>query len=239
MQKSKLNSIIFSLKEFILNLAFPRKCVGCGQEGAWICEKCEKKIVTVKSPTCPICNKLTKNGHFCSRHRKDKALTGIIVAAYYREGPLKEAIHFFKYRYIREIADLLADLVIERLKLGFPYGDLVIIAAPLHRSREAMRGYNQAELLAKRVSKDYDIELVSDAVRRVMNNRPQVEMTGEERRKNIKGVFAMGLGIERVKNKTVLIVDDITTTGATLNEIALVLKKAGAKHVWGLVVAKG
>ncbi|MCL5794921.1 MAG: double zinc ribbon domain-containing protein, partial [Patescibacteria group bacterium] len=79
--------------DFLLDLLFPKYCVGCGQEGVWICQKCQKKIVLVSSPTCPVCKKLTKAGKFCADCRKKSFLSGLIVAAYYQEGPLKEAIH--------------------------------------------------------------------------------------------------------------------------------------------------
>jgi len=233
------NSIYLACKEFFLNIIFPRKCVGCGQEGAWICEGCRAKIVMVKSPTCPICHKLTKNGHFCSRHRRGKALTGIISVAYLDQGPLKELIHYFKYRNIRELTDFLAELMMERLKLGFPYGDLLIVPVPLHPARQAMRGYNQAELLANKIGEYYDIESANDLVRRIKNNKPQVELKAKERWQNVQGVFNLCQGIERIKGKTVLLVDDITTTGATLNEIGRLLRKKGARQIWGLVMAKG
>ncbi len=228
------------MKEYLnklYDLIFPKKCVGCGKEGFWLCKKCSKKIVQVKVPFCPYCYKLTRMGQYCSRCRRYSHLTGVIIAAHY-ENPLKEAIHKFKYDRIKELAEPLSELLIARLQLGFPRGDLVLVPVSLAQSRERERGFNQAKILAERTGPEFDIPLLSGALVRTKDRPAQIELKGRERRENVKGIFAVRGDIEQVKNKTILLVDDVFTTGATLNEAAKVLKRAGARNIWGLVIAK-
>src|SRR4030043_1525894 len=141
------------LKDVVLDLLFPKKCVGCGKEGTWFCDQCLEKIVLVKAPSCPFCNRLTPMGHFCSRCRGRTSLTGVITAAHYEEGPLREAIHTFKYNRVKDLAQDLANILAMRLEDGFPNGRLILVRGPLHRARIAERGFNQAGELAKLISK--------------------------------------------------------------------------------------
>ena len=227
-----------SFLNFIYDLIFPKKCVGCDKEGFWLCEKCFKKIIIIKSPFCPYCYKLTPQGQYCLRCRPRHNLTGVIITAHYEE-PLKEAIHRFKYDKVRDLAEPLSELMILRLEEGFPQGDFVLVPIPLSRQRDAERGFNQAGLLADKVGEAFEIPVLNRVLKKVKDVRPQMELKRRERLENIKGAFGLGRGARKVKNKTVLLVDDVFTTGATLNEAGLVLKKAGAKNVWGLVLAKG
>jgi len=116
-------------------------------------------------------------------------------------------------------------------------GDLVIVPVPLHSRKQRVRGFNQAEFLARSVSKKLDIP-GGLALKRHINTRSQVELSGRERRKNLeKAFFCQDQGL--VAKKTVILIDDVSTTGTTLEECAKVLRTAGARQVWGLVVARG
>ena len=229
---------ISKFTNFFYDLIFPKKCVGCGEDGSWLCEKCFQKIVIIKAPFCPFCHRLTPLGQYCSRCRAKHNLSGVIIAAHY-ENPLKEAIHKFKFDKIKELAEPLSELMILRLEEGFPAGDLVLVSIPLSREREAERGFNQAQVLAKKLAEVFEIPLLVLALKKIKDVLPQMKLKRSERLANIKGVFGLGKESGKVKNKTVLLVDDVMTTGATLNEAARVLKKAGARRVWGLVLAKG
>lgn len=226
-----------TIKDFILDLFFPKKCVGCGQEGSWFCQKCFGKIIFVKSPTCPSCNKLTSMGQYCSRCRPRTSLTGVITAAYFKEGPLREAIHNFKYNKIRDLARPLADILGQRLSEGFPSGRLGLFSVPLHPTRLSERGFNQAEEIAKLIAADFGIDIVPGLVRHRATDT-QIKKERLKRIKNVIGSFRFEGDKNDIKNKTVLIVDDVFTTGATLSECAKVLREAGARQVWGLVLAK-
>lgn len=225
--------------DFFLDLVFPKYCVGCAQEGFWICSDCKKQIVLVKQPTCPTCHRLTKKGRFCPKCRKKSYLTGVLVAAYYQEGPLKEAIHTFKYEGVYDLKNDLGDLLAKKItQAKFPKST-IIIPIPLHRQRRAMRGYNQAELLAQVVCDHFPYQMTKNILARKKTKYTQVELSGKARRKNVRGIFAYIGKKNLLKNKIIILVDDIYTTGTTLEECARVLRRdAGAKQIWGLVLAK-
>lgn len=244
-------------KTIFLDLLFPKHCVNCGREGATVCLNCAQKIIPVVSQVCPECGKLEASSMYHEACRKGKYLKGIITSAYFEEGPIREMIHNFKYNGVVELGEPLAGLMVKALKENFKIQisncksisklktskfdignwEFVITFVPLHWRRQAQRGYNQAEILARAVGEKMNIDVINLLTKNRSTKR-QAELTGSNRRKNLGGVFIAQPGI-RIKNKRIIIVDDVTTTGSTLNECAHVLKKAGAKEVWGLVVARG
>ncbi|MEK9155852.1 MAG: ComF family protein [Patescibacteria group bacterium] len=226
-------------RDLFLDIFFPRLCVGCGREGSHLCFDCAGTIDKFKTPTCPECGRITKFGQYCPacKARTATALTGLIIAARYESGPTKEMIHQLKYSGITELAPLLGELIFERIKDHLPYGQIVIVPVPLHKKREAQRGFNQSELLARYLSDRLGFP-GGAALMRTEDTRSQVELSGEERRENLRGKFAIA-DAELVSGKTVLLVDDVMTTGSTLNECAKVLRRAGARQVWGTVIARG
>lgn len=242
---NKIYNLILITYNFILDLLFPKYCLGCGREGFWICPSCQKKIVFIQKPTCPLCNRLTSRGQFCPRCRPHSYLTGLLVAAYYKEGPLKEAIHTFKYEGVFDLAKDLGQLLIARLSLKTPQGwhkeGTLIIPVPLPKKRQAQRGFNQAEFLARQLAMVNSkwLLLINRLIRHKATKKTQVELSGKARRENVQGVFSWRGEPDELKGKTILLVDDIYTTGATLQECAKVLRQqAGARQVWGVVLAK-
>ena len=231
--------IIFKkAKKYLLNLIYPKKCVECGKWGIWLCKKCAKSITLIKTPFCPYCKKLTTLGQFCPRCRQKVALNGVIAAGYYK-GALKELVHKFKYDRLTSLLPIIMVFVNERLELGFPQGDLVLVPIPLHKSRLYERGFNQSELLAKKISQYYGIKEI-DCLERVKKTESQIGLNREERQKNLEKAFKIKnrFHIKQIRNKTVLLVDDVATSCTTLNQAAIELKKYKVKYVWGLVVAK-
>lgn len=260
----KLFTLNFKL--LVLDFLFPKYCVNCGSEGDWVCFKCAQNIIPVVSQVCPECEKLSLTGEYHQNCRKGKNLKGIICSTYFREGPIREMIHNLKYNGVSELVKPLAERMgkalkeniqlpiinnqsnsnnqnkkIEKLKIGHlldvGYCDLVITFVPMHNSRKATRGYNHAELLAKQIGKNLNI-CVRDLLIKKTKTRRQAELSGSARRKNLSGSFLLKSDT-CIKNCKIIIVDDVTTTGSTLNECAGVLRKAGAKEIWGLVVARG
>lgn len=190
------------------------------------------------TPTCAKCGKITQFGQYCSacKQKIETNLAGLIVAASYDAGPVKEMIHHLKYSGFSEFVDLLVELIYQRLLNKLPKGNIEVVPVPLHRSRESMRGFNQAELIARQLSKKLNLT-GGNFLRRTKNTEPQVTLSGQKRRENLINSFICEEPKE-VEGKTILLIDDVTTTGTTLNECARVLKDAGAKSVWGVVVAK-
>jgi ComF family protein len=232
----KLNKNLSSFYNFLLDLIFPKYCVGCGKEGVWLCKDCKEKIIYIKNPTCPSCNRLTSNGKFCNRCRSDSYLTGVIVAAYYNEGPLKEAIHNYKYNLIFDLKHELSDILSETLNKRWNK-KAYLVPVPLHKKRKAERGFNQSELLTEEICKKFNFILIKNKLVRKKYTTQQVKLSGKKRRQNMIGAFGW-IGGKEIKNKTIILVDDVYTTGATLQECAKMLRLAGAREIWALVLAK-
>jgi len=228
--------LIFS---FFLEIFFPKRCVDCGKPAEhFVCSDCIKSIEKVKTSICPDCGKISQFGKYCQNYKKKNGiyLTGLIVAARYEIGPIKEMVHHLKYTGITSLAELLGELMAERLEREIFKGKIVVVPVPLHRKREFTRGFNQAELLARYISERLNIP-GGLALIRTKNTPSQVTLSGNLRKTNLINVFKCD-DIELITGKTVLLIDDVTTTGSTLNECAKVLKQNGAKNVFGVVVAR-
>lgn len=239
LEKKKLAPISRVCKQilhFSLDIIYPRFCIGCGDEGSWLCAKCKNETIAIQMQTCPSCNKLSDNGLYCLKCRDDKHLNGVIVADYYEEGPTKELIHNFKYNHILELKKYLGGRLIKALTKSGIQCDFITFA-PLHYRRLATRGYNQSEELASEVALKTKVP-IKNLLIKIKNTKRQVGLKSEARKSNLSGVFKL-TNKNLIRGKKIIIVDDILTTGTTLNECAKVLKEAGAKKVWGLVLAKG
>lgn len=228
-----------AIREILLDSIFPKYCVGCGQIDTYLCDQCKEKIVFIQSPTCPNCGKLSPKGKFCKTCRPKVDLTGVIIAAHYEEGPLKEAIHTFKYDFVFDLHKELSTFLAEALIKNNFKKNYLITFVPLHRARENWRGFNQSKLLAREVSLMLNFEFIEGVLKKKINTKVQVELKRRERLKNVEDSFeANARYVDKIKRKRIILVDDIITTGATLNECAKVLRNIGAKEVWGLVLGK-
>lgn len=212
--------------EFILDLLFPIRCLGCGQEREFICSTCFEEIPLNKEP--PLIS-------------QEPTLAGLMVASDYDYPLVKQAIHRYKYDFVKDLAKPLGQLMIKKLtatlyRKGTPF---ILIPVPLHKKRLRWRGFNQAELLAEVISQEIKIPLISNLLVRARHDLPQVQIkSSQERKENIKHAFKLRHGLD-LENKTIILVDDVSTTGATLEECAKVLKPLQPKQIWGLVVARG
>lgn len=190
----------------------------------------------LKAQTCPRCNRITRRGNYCgARCKRESNLSGIIIGAYY-EGPLKDAVWHLKYHHIKGLAEILGNIVSQNLKQNLPHKRVILMPVPIHSARERERGYNQAELLARWLSGKCKLRYMNRGLRKIKNTKTQVELSGRQRRRNLSGAFLYkGQNIE---GKTIILIDDITTTHTTLEECARVLKLRGARAVWGFVLAR-
>ncbi len=222
-----------SLARSALDLLLPLHCVGCRWEGEVICARCIEGLRRLEQPFCDTCAQPNVNGRcqWCLEH--PSKIDGI-RAPYLFEGPLREAVHRLKYRGWRVAAPVLGGLLagyLEHHKL--PGG--VLVPVPLHPRRLRSRGYNQSHLLAKEIGKLLDLPVREDLLKRAKDSPPQVEArSSEQRRANVAGSFK-ATGVEGL---SILLVDDVATTGSTLMACAAALKEAGAASVWGLVLAR-
>jgi len=229
---------------FILDLFSPKFCFSCRKEGTYLCNDCRAYLEILQEQYC-LCKEPTILLKKCQRCRTKK-LDGLYFAVPYQKPLIKKLIQYFKYEpFIKELAKTLALLIIEHFLLlekrpGFLHSKAGFILAPipLDEKRLKWRGFNQAEELGKELSKFLNIPLFSDCLIKIKKAVPQVELSDENRRENIKGAFACQKS-EKVKGKEILLVDDVYTTGSTMEECAKVLKEAGAKKVIGIVIARG
>lgn len=169
------------------------------------------------------------------------SLSGLFCATSYEDRFAQRLIHAFKYPpFLRDLAKPLALCIIAHLALlNKPiYPPDVICPIPLHKKRLRWRGYNHAEELAKQLGQAFSLPVVADALIRIKHTAPQANLGREERLKNMKGVFEVR-NPQKIAAKNILLVDDVYTTGATMEECARILKKAGAARVFGAAVARG
>jgi len=231
------------IHRFILDVLFPVTCLGCGKEGTWLCETCLALLPLEDEHVCPICEKMvTPSGRTCFACRKKSSLDGLLAAFSYDRDLVRHAVHHYKYRFIPELhVPLGCWLAASLLQSDLPVPDL-IIPVPLHPRRLRWRGFNQSQLLAHAISDQltpgFPVPVCPDVLQRQRYTLPQMGIKDKsQRRCNIEGAFAFSPGAE-VQNKSILLVDDIATTGATIFECARILKEAGAKQVWAVVIAR-
>jgi ComF family protein len=224
----------------VLGIFFPKKCVGCKKLGAYICTNCFAGIKMQTSSICGVCGRYAVDGLTHPRCRGRYTIDGTSAALVYR-GIVKKLVYQYKFApHLFDLSEILCDFLyesaIQQESLEeYLRPSCVITSVPLYRSRHLARGYNQSELLAKNLAKRVGVRCIN-ASYKVKDTSSQVGKTEQERRDSIKGAIV----VRKVDMpKRILIIDDVLTSGATMNEMAKVLKKNGAKYVWGLALAHG
>lgn len=232
----------------LLDILFPPLCIGCKKyigdvKNVLICQRCLESIKTNNSFFCPVCKLRLPQARQICKHKELKRHPYILAAASnYDNQTLQNLIHYFKYKKLEAIAPILGDLLTKYLNsLSLkPYTlnfSTIIVPIPLHFKRKIERGYNQSELLAQIVSAKFNIPL-ANALRRTQNNPPQARAKNYvERQKNLSGIFSVS-DPEVIKNKNIILIDDVYTSGATIAEASRVLKQNNARKIIALVVAK-
>jgi ComF family protein len=211
--------------------------VACREEGEWFCQSCSQKIIPNKKQFCPICWTENLGGRTC-QNCENSELDGLRVAASYQKNPeLARAIQTLKYKFSENLAKNLGEILARSISQKNYQAERVIIPIPLHKKRLRWRGFNQAELLSKTVARNLDLPIEQSLIR-IKNTSQQAKLSRSERILNLKDAFELDSNFS-AQNKTILLVDDVASTGTTLLEAAKILKKNGAKEVWGLVLARG
>jgi len=211
----------------ISNFLFPKECVGCNSLGTWACSDCLENIPVRASIEQP-------------RVRHQDYIDKIYVASFYSNKTLQQIIDLYKYHYREELAAALSQLLFKFInanKLKNKWRNVHLLALPLHRRRFLERGFNQSYLLADRLAKRYGWPIIDDNLIRTSYTKHQTLLNHDARQANIKGVFSVNKTNDLI-GKRILLIDDVVTTGASLNEAARVLRLAGAVKIWGLVLAK-
>lgn len=241
-------SHVFRLRDFFIDILFPIECLRCKKEGAWICENCYQELEKNYFQYCLNCKEKNDYGKICEKCEDDFYIDGILIAGNYQDKLLSQAIKTFKYKFVKNLSihlgKFLSEFLFEQIikerekKPEFIKNikDTIIIPVPLHKKRLNWRGFNQSEELAKILAKKFSLE-ISTELKRIRHKKPQTQLKKQKRKENIKNCFAWSG--EKIQNKNIILIDDVTTTGSTLNECAKILKENGVDEVWGLVLANG
>jgi ComF family protein len=215
---------------------FPRRCVGCGKIGAFICPECLKKLPRLLPPLCPNCGKPQASGIVCPDCRRRQTEIDGISAPFRFDEVIRKAIYELKYRNLKAISPCLAELLADYLRSN-PLDGNALTYVPLHPRRLRERGYNQSRLLAGELSRRIALPVIEDCLIRVKQAQPQVRAHDvQERQRNVADAFVCR--DEKVNGKQLILIDDVCTSGATLESCAVALKSKGVASVWGLTLAR-
>lgn len=231
--------VLTKIKNIVLDILFPPICLNCqkniGGGNKSICENCFSSIKINNTLFCPVCRaRLAENKKIC--HFNGQYL--LAAAGNYDDPALKNLIHYFKYKSFQNLAPILGEILLKyiedcRLKIE----NFIVVPIPLHPRRQRERGFNQAKILAEIAAKNFDLDLI-EPLKRVKYTKPQSQIkNNESRQSNVFNCFQIE-NRESVKGKRIILVDDVFTSGATINEAVKVLKINGAKQIIVLVLAK-
>lgn len=202
-----------------------------------MCASCEQKIIAIKKPTCIKCQKLNPSG-ICHLCKKDLPITKSIIYGYHRDPILRELIHHLKYEGLIGIGQILSDFIINTLEQNPLPKNSILVPIPLNKWRLQGRGFNQSQLIAQKIADHFGLEINNSLLIRQKNTKPQIGLTYKDRQKNMKDAFRLNPKIQ-IPTGTIVLVDDVVTTGSTVGECAKVLRQAGVKRVWLIALAHG
>jgi len=208
--------------------------VSCSVFGTYLCRACGEKILPVSYLICPVCERAAIGGFTHPGCKTRYSLDGLI-SLYTYEGPIRAALKRLKYKpYLADLAEVLVRL--GKSELGRSFANFAVVPVPLHPQRQRERGFNQATLIGRAVARQLSLIVTDRVIKRTRYTKPQVNLSGKERRVNLINAFT--LGTNQLQNPRILLVDDVWTTGSTLRACANVLKRAGAKDVWAFTIAR-
>lgn len=211
------------------NFFFPKACVFCDTQGCLVCKSCKnKRLVYYREQICHVCKKILRTSLVHDYCRSKTNLDGVFVAVHYNQ-PAKTIIEELKYNLYFSITSEVG-VIMKKVYLESGVNCEALIPVPLHKFKENYRGFNQANLLAKSIGGNVDNCMV-----RTKNTKTQVGLDRNQRQKNLKDVFGLRY---KISYESVVLVDDVMTTGTTLEECAKVLRSNGIKEVYGLVFAR-
>jgi len=228
-----------------LSLIFPKYCINCKKLGSYLCDNCFSYLSFDTQGLCVVCNHVSINSLTHPKCTTKYTIDGVFSSISYK-GVAKKLVYQFKYKpYLSDLNTLLIDLffegIIQKEEFSNIYQNLktdpILVPIPLYSSKLKSRGYNQAEILSKGLSQKLNLKVL-ECLKRVKKTRSQVGLSQKERKENISGAFSIIPNIVIPEYSNIFLIDDVFTTGSTLNEAAKTLKKAGAKGVWGLTLAR-
>ncbi len=234
--------LVDKTKAMFLDILFPPACLACekilnpGEKTAYLCAACWDRIPIYTAFTCPFCGaRLAENKKTCHRNTSYR----LAAATDYGNEIVKQLVWRLKYDRRTTAAEPLAKILLAHLAtLTLNLADYAIIPMPLHPRRERERGFNQSALIGKKIADALNLPLFDNLLLRTRPTPPQAEAKSKEmRRVNVAGAFRVALP-ESLKDQNLILLDDVFTTGATINEAVAELRHAGARRVLALVIAR-
>lgn len=236
--------MVFFLKkvrQYLLDLIFPKYCLGCKKEGWWLCADCLEKIKITEAGICPVCKQSSENGSVCRCCSSKSYLDGLWVLTDYEDCLVRDVLKAIKYDYICELSGCLGRLA-EKYFVRSPLDrkDVFLLPIPLQRRRYLERGFNQSEIIAKTLGNVLRLPLAEPLLIRKKYLKAQAKSSRTERINNIQGAFIYNKKFSHAdKRSRLILVDDVYTTGATMQECAKILRGNGFANIQGLVIARG
>ncbi|HXG41291.1 MAG TPA: ComF family protein [Dehalococcoidia bacterium] len=226
-------ALLRGLARLALDTLFPVHCLGCGEEGQLLCPPCLQAAPRAVPPRCPICWQRWPGESPCRHCVRQRPAYEAVRSAFAYDGAVREAVHCLKFRGISALAAVMAVPMAQLLAAWAPPAD-ALVPVPLPWLRERYRGYDQAHLLAREMGRALGLPVLTGALARAWT-RPQASLSGDERRRNVGNAFRPRRPLHGLR---LVLVDDVATTGATLDACARALLQAGARGVWAVTFAR-
>jgi ComF family protein len=227
-----IGTLLAGSYDLLLDLFFPPNCVNCHSQGNFLCQDCLNSFEPAKLK-CLRCGRKNPFGIYCPRCRRDN-LPELVLSCFRYDGDVKRVIHLFKYSDATILGDYLSPVMINLIGRIPSYKSFIICPIPLSKKRKNMRGYNQSEILSKKICAILGLGFANLLARKDNQLSQVIADSKQARRANVKGVFSLK---ENCLGKNIILIDDVITTGATVEEATKVLISSGAKKVIAVSVA--
>ena len=218
-----------------VDLLYPPLCGGCTENRIRWCKECQKSIALIPEPKCEICGLPQSSAGVCLSCKEDRPAYDLLRSWAVFEGPIRKALHRIKYRQDLGLGDALAAEMLDYVnQLGWHID--IVVPVPLGKKRFRERGYNQVGLIAHPLALAKGWNYAPRSLKRARETISQVGLSADKREKNVHDAFVADS--RKVDGKSVLVIDDVSTTGATLNSCAKALVNGGARKVYALSLAR-
>lgn len=237
-----MNITVLNFLDNLLDLIYPKRCMFCDEiipfgYNEIICGNCDEFINYVEEPFCPKCGKTThEENELCIDCQKTKHTYDKGISVFIYDGNIRNSILRFKYNNHKEYAKVYGKIMYDYFLMRNPFHADVILPVPMYYKKQKKRGYNQAELLAEEFSKRIGIEIYKDVLIRTKNTAAQSTLDFERRKENLKEAFKVEKNF-LIKGKDIIIIDDIYTSGNTIEQCSSELIKAGAGKIYFFTLA--
>lgn len=229
-------SVFKFLFNAILEAVFPKVCFSCASSGSYFCNECIYATHKQDFQKCIMCQKPSLQGLTHPKCKTPYSPDRLISIYNYNTLPIKQLIISGKYQFVKDIFVVFGNIISNEIKSIDKINEYIICPLPLHIKRKRWRGFNQSEVLAKTISANLNISLNHSLVRNKAT-KVQKDLSKIARAKNVFNAFSVEQS-ENIKNKNIILIDDVTTTGMTLRAASKVLKRSGAKYIWCITIAQ-